>query len=211
MKILVICDDFYHHGEVIEEGLAFLQDEYDMTYATDMSKYSFTDKPLSGYEVVIIAKDKHISKSNKESWLTEDIIKQLEEYASNGGGLIFLHAGCVLCKHSPILKTIAGCEFANHPEQCVVVFNMTISPHPITNGVGDFAEKDEHYFIDFTATDAEIFFESNSEHGTQPAGYTRPHGEGRVCVLTPGHNLSVFQNEQYKKIIKNAVDWCAKN
>jgi len=209
-KVLVICDDFYHHGDVITEGLSFMQDEFEMTYATDMSEYSFTDKPLSGYNAVIIAKDNMVSQSNKDKWLTEDIEKQFADYAGYGGGLIFLHAGSVICKHSVILKDIAGCAFDTHPEQCVVDFNI-VSPHEVTDGTEDFAEKDEHYFIDFTATDAAIFLESRSGHGVQPAGYARIHNNsGRVCVLTPGHNLSVLQNEQYRKMIKNAVYWCAK-
>ena len=186
-----------------------MQDENEVTFATDMSVYSLADKPLSGYQIAIIAKDMHTSKSNQESWLTEDIIKQFEDYADNKNGLIFLHAGAVLCKHSQIIKNIAGCSFDNHPEQCTVDHVITAA-HPIADGVSDFSEKDEHYFIDFTATDADIFLESRSAHGIQPAGYTRINNNGgRICVLTPGHNLSVFQNEEYKKIIKNAVNWCA--
>ena len=211
MKILIICDDFYHHGEIIKEGLDFLREEFDLIYAMDILEYSFDDNPLTNYDTVIIAKENLISKSNKNGWFTKDIEKQFSDYINNGGGLIFLHAGSVLCRNSAILKSIAGCEFVNHPEQCVVDFNI-ISPHAITNGVEDFAEKDEHYFIDFTATDADIFLESRSVNGVQPAGYARIHNNnGRVCVLTPGHNLSVLQNEQYKKIIRNAVYWCAKN
>ena len=209
MKILVICDDFYHHEEVIKPGLAFLQDEHDVTYATDMSKYSLAEKPLSGYDIVIVAKDMHISKSNQESWLNKEVEKQFEDFANNKGGIIFLHAGAVLCKHSQIIKNISGCSFADHPEQCPVDHCIT-AVHPIIADASDFTEKDEHYFIDFIAKDADIFLKSRSNHGIQPAGYTRIHnGSGRVCVLTPGHNLSVFQNEQYKKIIKNAVNWCA--
>jgi trehalose utilization protein len=209
MKILVICDDFYHHEEVIKPGLAFLEDEHEVTYATDMSEYCFTEKPLSGYDVVITAKDRQISKSNKENWLTDEIVQQYSDYANNKGGLIFLHAGSVLCRHSEIIKDISGCSFESHPEQCPVDFCIT-AVHPIVDGVTDFTEKDEHYFIDFKATDADIFLKSRSNHGIQAAGYTRVHNDsGRVCVLTPGHNLEVFQNEQYKKIIGNAVLWCA--
>ena len=210
MKILIICDDFYHHGEVIKEGLSFLQDEFEITCAMDMSEYSFTDKPLSGYDVVIIAKENLISKSNKNGWWTDDIEQQFESYVNSGGGLIFLHAGTVLCRHFPKLKSIAGCAFINHPEQCAVDFNIT-SNHEISDGAVNFTEKDEHYFIDFVAADADIFLESSSDNGTQPAGYARIHNNcGRVCVLTPGHNLTVFQNEEYKKIIRNAVCWCGK-
>jgi type 1 glutamine amidotransferase len=209
IKILVICDDFYHHGETVMEGLSFLQNECEVTYAADMTKYSFADKPISGYDVVILAKDDMASKSIKDKWLTDEIERQFADYAKNGGGLIFLHAGSVICAHSAVIKDIAGCAFDTHPEQCVVNFNI-VSEHIVAAGAKNFAETDEHYFIDFTAKDAEIFLESSSNHGTQPAGYTRLHqNSGRICVLTPGHNLSVFQNSQYKKIIRNAVLWCA--
>ena len=210
MKVLIICDDFYHHEQIIREGLSFLQNEFDLTYATDMSEYSFENKPLSDYNVVIIAKEDIISQSNTDGWLTEAIENQFADYVNNGGGLIFLHAGTVLCGKSKILKSIAGCSFINHPEQCVVDFNI-VSKNEITVGAESFSEKDEHYFIDFAATDAEIFLESISENGTQPAGYTRLQNEkGRICVLTPGHNLNVFENGQYQKMIRNAVVWCAK-
>ena len=213
MKILVICDDIYHHSEVIKPGLSFLENDYEMIYATDMSEYSFKDKPLSDYDAVIIAKDNVVSKSKHEKWLTEDIENQFLDYAKSGGNFLFLHAGTVLCKHSEILKDIAGCEFVTHPEQCIVDFKI-ISNHEITKGVSEFSEKDEHYFIDFTATDADIFLEGHSQNGVQYAGYARIYksgnGESRVCVLTPGHNLSVFENPKYQKMIRNAVDWCVK-
>ena len=203
VKVLVICDDFYHHEEVIKEGLEFLKSDCELTYVLDGADYPFED-----YGAVILAKDNLVSKSSKEKWLTAELERQFEDYVAGGGGLIVLHAGSVICRESAIIKNIAGCAFETHPEQCVVDF-VIVSENEITDGASDFAEKDEHYFIDFTAADAGVFLESRSEHGTQPAGYTRAHGVGRVCVLTPGHNLNVFQNAQYQKIIRNAVYWCA--
>jgi len=203
VKILAICDDFYHHEEVIKEGLEFLQGECELTYVLDAANY-----PLSDYGAVILAKDNLVSKSSKEKWLTAELERQFEDYVAGGGGLIVLHAGSVICRESAALKNIIGCAFETHPEQCVVDF-VIVAENEITDGAVNFAEKDEHYFIDFTAADASVFLESRSEHGTQPAGYTRLHGGGRVCVLTPGHNLNVFQNAQYQKIIRGAVYWCA--
>ncbi len=40
-------------------------------------------------------------------------------------------------------------------------------------------------------------------------GYVRSIGKGRLCVLTPGHILSVWENEEYRKLVRNAVFWCA--
>ena len=59
--------------------------------------------------------------------------------------------------------------------------------------------------------DADIFMESVSEKGgTQPAGYTRLLGEGRLCALTPGHTLDVWENEQFMRMFTSAMEWCLK-
>ncbi|HEX2911106.1 MAG TPA: hypothetical protein VH186_09885 [Chloroflexia bacterium] len=48
---------------------------------------------------------------------------------------------------------------------------------------------------------------TNSEHGTQPDGWTRLEGQGRVYLLTPGHNLAVWQHSDYQALIQHALTW----
>jgi uncharacterized protein len=72
-----------------------------------------------------------------------------------------------------------------------------------------FALKDEHYHMAFDASDADLFLISRSEHGMQPAGWTRTEGRGRVCVLTPGHNLEVWLHPSYQTLLQSALRWCA--
>ena len=75
-------------------------------------------------------------------------------------------------------------------------------------GCDPFTIQDEHYQMALDAHDAEVFVTSSSEHGSQPAGWTRMEGEGHVCVLTPGHNLSVWLNVDYQQLLKNGIQWC---
>ena len=101
--------------------------------------------------------------------------------------------------------------FLGHPPRCGVQLQRTKKEHPILEGVGDFEIRDEHYNMELTCTDADIFMESVSEKGgTQPAGYTRLLGEGRLCALTPGHTLDVWENEQFMRMFTNAMEWCLK-
>jgi type 1 glutamine amidotransferase len=53
-----------------------------------------------------------------------------------------------------------------------------------------------------------VFLTTVSEHGTQPGGWTRLEGQGRVCVLAPGHNLEVWLAPAYQTLIANALRWC---
>ena len=60
---------------------------------------------------------------------------------------------------------------------------------------------------DFISTDI-LFLHTTSEHGRQPAGWTRTEGKGRVCVLTPGHNLAIWHHPSYQAILRNSLKWC---
>lgn len=88
---------------------------------------------------------------------------------------------------------------------------MADASHPIMEGVEDFTlPQDEHYTLDVLADDFEIFAETSSDAGVYPAGLCRNMGEGRVCILTPGHNAFAINFPAYQKVILNALKWVAK-
>lgn len=197
---LVLCNDFYHRGDVIARGLSDIDG---LDYIFDMR--NFSPAQLDGCECVILCKDDEISHEDRGGWMTGEFFAKLEDAVAGGMKLIALHAGITSCRRHPRMKALIGCAFAHHPEQCAVEC-VPFHGHRLTDGVPPFRETDEHYFIDLTARDAEIFMTSHSKHGEQPAGYTRRHGNGTVCVLTPGHNVEVFQNPSYKRLIKNVIE-----
>ena len=96
-----------------------------------------------------------------------------------------------------------------HPAQCPVTVEP-VAGHPLTQGSVRFTAKDEHYFMALDDTQADVFLTTTSEHGTQPAGWTRTEGGGRVCVLTPGHNVEVWLHPAYQALIRNGLHWCGK-
>lgn len=96
-----------------------------------------------------------------------------------------------------------------HPPRCDVKVTVT-GKHPVTEGVADFCIRDEHYQLDQLAGDILPLLTTRSENGgEQMGGYVRTMGKGRICVLTPGHILSVWENPQFRKLVKNAICWCA--
>ena len=81
--------------------------------------------------------------------------------------------------------------------------------HPVTQGVLGFTERDEHYELADIAPDAEILLTTHSATGgDQVGGYVRSLGRGRLCALTPGHVLGVWENPEFQKLVKNALRWC---
>jgi type 1 glutamine amidotransferase len=57
---------------------------------------------------------------------------------------------------------------------------------------------------------ADHFLTTVSEHGSQPGGWTRTEGAGRVCVLCPGHNVEVWLHSAYQVLLGNALRWCGR-
>ncbi len=206
MKTLVLCDDLYHSGAIVEAGLKPLEEQaisFDFRWDTS----GFVPEDLEGYRVVCLCKANRFSAEKEGEWLNEAVQRRFVAFVENGGGLLVLHAGTTAAKTAPLLRELTGCVFDHHPEQCAVQYVVT-KETPITQHAHSFAGEDEHYFLRFDAQDAEIFLESRSAAGVQPAGYFRQQGKGRVCVMTPGHTLPVWRNKEYQIMLKNAIFWC---
>jgi type 1 glutamine amidotransferase len=140
--------------------------------------------------------------------MTDAVQAAFADYVQQGGGLLVIHSGSAGYAEQPVLRGLLGGVFLHHPPQCPV----TVEPHaghPLAAGSAPFTLVDEHYFMAFDDPGADVFLNTVSEHGTQPGGWTRLAGAGRVCLLTPGHNLEVWLHPSYQQIIRNALGWCA--
>ena len=224
MRILLICDDYWHPGQVPIDGLAPLKDRgFEFDIIKDAGDFKI--EMLADYPVVIMCKCDQISPEDKTSWKTDSVQQAFVEYVENGGGLIVIHTGLVPGKNTEVLDRLTGSYFTFHPADCPVTV-QPVKPHPVTEGVEMFCEVDEHYRLDIIADDVDIIMASYSPpqgdeskiseepyHNTRAwigaAAYVRSQGKGRVCVLTPGHLLPVWLNPQYQRVLENALKWCA--
>ena len=224
MRVLIICDDYWHPGQVIIDGTAPLtQQGFQFNVITNANDLS--PDMLKEYPAILLAKSDDVSQTERQPWKTQEIQKAFVDYVEGGGGLLVIHSGTVCGKNTETLDNLIGCRFIGHPNNCPVTV-QPIRKHPVTEGVGMFCEVDEHYMIEVTAQNAEILIASYSPaqgeeskreedpyHNTQaaiyPCGYVRTQGKGRVCVLTPGHLLPVWLDPQFQKTLTNALGWCA--
>jgi type 1 glutamine amidotransferase len=206
MDILVLCDDRWHPAKVVRDGLAPLENQgYHFTYIEDAADFS-TDL-LKAYPIVILSKSNNISSGNTEPWMTDFVQETFASYVKDGGGLLVIHSGTAGYQETAVLRGLMGGVFLHHPEQCPVTMKMTESSR-LTDGFVDYTEKDEHYHMSLDDVSTDVFMTTVSEHGTQPGGWTRVHGDGRVCVLTPGHNVEVWLHPSFQRLLQNSIDWC---
>lgn len=214
MKAILVCDDIWHPAEVIERGLKCMDPEDIEFDVVKTAKDILTPEMLRQNDVLIVAKGNAINAANSAPWfeptVTECGPEEIRDYVREGGALLALHAGLCLGKDdAPAYTDVVGSYFLGHPLREMTNVRVT-REHPITMGVSDFSERDEHYQLAVTALDADIFMTTSSEHGgTFPSGYARRYGKGRVAALTPGHTLAVWSNPNFQRLLKNAIRWCA--
>ena len=210
MNVLVLCDDYWHPARTVKEGLAPLSEAgFRFHFIEDAGAWSAA--AMTEFPVVLLAKSNNVSATDTSEWMTEDKEIAFVQYVDNGGGLLVVHSGSAGYAATPALRGLIGGVFDHHPPQCQV----TIIPdagHPLSAGIDGFQVLDEHYHMLYDAAgDAgtTTLAVSQSQHGSQPAGWTRTAGAGRICVLTPGHNLEVWLHPCFQILLKNALQWCA--
>ncbi|HAO79189.1 MAG TPA: hypothetical protein DCQ92_09470 [Verrucomicrobia subdivision 3 bacterium] len=208
LRTLVLCDDTWHPAETIRRGLTALGDcGFAFEFLEDGTKWSAD--AMINFPLVVLAKANITSSTVERPWLTPDSQQVFPDYVQRGNGLVVVHADTSRYDQLPAMLELIGGAFLHHPDQCAV----TVSPkpgHPAAVDVAPFTLRDEHYFMAMNDACVDVFLHSRSEYGVQPAGWTRTQGEGRVCVLTPGHNEEVWLHPSFQKLLLNALRWTAK-
>ncbi|MFC1996031.1 ThuA domain-containing protein [Chloroflexota bacterium] len=208
MRILVLCDDTSHPAQVLQKGLAGLE-EYGFEFDWVEDAHDWSVEQIAAYPAVILSKMNNFSSSDETPWMTENVQGAFLKYVQNGNSLLALHSGTAGYEQASVLRALLGGVFREHPDQCPVTVKPLVG-HPLIEGSKTFTLVDEHYMMDLDDEQADVFLHTKSEHGTQPGGWRRYEGNGRVCVLTPGHNLEVLEHPSYQALLCNALRWCSK-
>lgn len=201
MKALVLIDDRWHPGEIPRQGLAGLGE---FAWLDDGREWSA--EMMAGFPAVVLAKANHVSGADTTPWADDRVGAAFQRYVERGGGLLVVHSGSSGYGGIPAMRGLSAGAFAHHPPPCPVMLEP-VKGHPLCAGVEAFTDIDEHYFMDVDDPAVDVFLHSRSEHGLQPAGWTRRVGEGRVVVLTPGHFLPVWQQPAFQTLLRNSLAW----
>jgi uncharacterized protein len=203
---LVLCDDYWHPAGVPRAGLGALGDS-GVAFDWIEQAGEWSAERMAAYPLVVLTKANNVSSIDQQPWVDDAVQAAFRDYVRRGNGLLAIHSGTAGYQQLPLLRGLLGGVFVRHPPQCPVLVEPQHG-HPLTAGAAPFTLVDEHYFMDLDDAQADVFLTTRSEHGAQPGGWTRAEGAGRVCVLTPGHNLEVWLHPSYQALIGNALRWC---
>jgi type 1 glutamine amidotransferase len=96
-----------------------------------------------------------------------------------------------------------GVEFVARPTQAG-------ARHPVTSGVGPIPVHDEVYSGMWHAPGIQVLMETDHPLNDKPVVYTGVHPKARSVYIQLGHSASTHRHPGYRKLVHNAILWCAR-
>jgi type 1 glutamine amidotransferase len=196
-KALLVTDGFFHPPfsarKVLHTTLAEL-DGFEFQPVRSMEKL-----PNNLREFLALVIYLHHQK------ISEAALTALDEFVSNGGGLLGVHTATAAYKNYLHYFEILGGRFIGHGP----VTSFEVKPIPeseIFAAVPAFTVKDELYIHELQLGITPHF---TAKHNGQevPVVWTYHYDKGRVCYAVPGHRTETMHNETYQKILQRGLAW----
>jgi len=191
----------YHAINRVVEGLAGVT-------LRDRTLEQMQDTLDSNPTLLIIGLENRINPKDTvvDTWLTPELDKQLADYVASGGTLLALHSALANYPAESLYIRMLGGRLISHSDiYCEVRYVSSIN-WPLRNAV-DFATEDEFCVIKIDAQATTVFMNSESKHGTQPAGWYHTFGRGRVMCLVPTHNPSTYELPTNHQLFTDAIGY----
>jgi len=200
-KVLLVTDGIFHPAllarKALHKCLAEL-DSFEFRHAHSMETLPDNLKEFS--VIVIYLHHKKIS---------EQALAKLDDFVSNGGGILGIHSATAAFKKQLHYFEILGGRFIGHGP--IEPFEVKpVSESEIFAGIPAFIVKDELYIHELQPGITPHF---TATHDGQeiPIVWTYHYRQGRVCYAVPGHRTETMRDETYQKILKRGLTWvCGK-
>jgi len=132
-------------------------------------------------------------------------LKALDEFVSQGGGILGVHTATASFKQQLGYFEILGGRFTGHgPVEHFQV--KPVANSDIFAGIPAFVVKDELYIHELEPG-IETHFTATHDGQEIPAVWTHRFGQGRVCYTVPGHRTASLLNPTFQKILQRGLAW----
>ena len=199
-NILLVTSGIFHPPisarKVLHETLAEL-DGFEFQHIRSMEKLP---GDIDGFSAIVIYLfHQKISKSALDS---------LDNFVSNGGGLLGVHTATAAYKNDLHYFEILGGQFIGHGP--IAPFEVKPVPESeIFAGIPSFTVKDELYVHELQPG-ITPHFTATHEGQEVPIVWTYHYGQGRVCYAVPGHRTETMRDEVYQRVLKRGLVWVCK-
>jgi uncharacterized protein len=121
-----------------------------------------------------------------------------DEYIHIVGGKYF---------HQP--KTILGVEYpaSSYEHDRHIAVQVVDTNHPVTKNLRDFTLFDETYKDYYVEPVVRPLLRTNDPTSTPIIGWETRYGKSRVVTIQSGHDTPTYQDENYRKLLRQAILW----
>ena len=198
MKVLLVTDGIFHpplHGRIaVHQGLEQL-DGYAFSHIRSLEQLPARLDEFNA--LVLYFHHKRIR---------DRTLAVLDEFVSNGGGLLGIHSATASFKQTPHYFEILGGRFTGHGEvEAIEVKRIGSLDEPFGSLPG-FTVKDELYIHEIQPG-VKIHFEALHGGAPIPIVWTYRYGKGKVCYAVPGHRSATMKNPVYQEVLKRGLAW----
>lgn len=218
IRILVVTGNHDYNVEKFNQMLSSLGEDITYQIAELPEAYAmFLPENRSKYDVLVFY---HMWQK-----ITEEQAADLSECIRMGKPLVSLHHSICAYDDWPQYFSIIGGKYFHKPTivngkeyaACSYIhdvhFNVkVIDPgNTITSGIRDFEIFDETYKGYYIGDDVTPLLATTEPSSNQVIGWSKVYGKARVVTFQSGHDVPTFENPNFRKLLKQAIEWVYDN
>jgi len=108
--------------------------------------------------------------------------------------------------HSP-KSYVDSSRYSNYKHDIEMNIKVLRSDHPVTRGMKDFTILDEGYGNIEVKSDVMVILTTDHPAASEKIGWTTTYKNSKIVYLMLGHDRHAFENENYRKLIANSIDY----
>ena len=188
----------------------------------------FEDMPDVDYQEVIHPKASPIFDSTLidhfDVLLFYDMVQEIDDVQKaaflnvlkEGKALVFLHHSLVSYQEWDEFERIIGGRYvlankdqdsSTYRHDVEIPVMLADKDHPITSGMNNFIIHDEVYGKFKVLPIVHPLLKTTHPESGEIIGWTNEYGLSRIVYLQLGHDHYAFENPNYRRLLKQAIDW----
>lgn len=142
-----------------------------------------------------------------------------QQLLEKGTGMVFLHHSLVSYQqwvefanivggryHSP-KSYVDSSRYSTFKHDIEMDIRVVQPDHPVAQGVADFTILDEGYGNIEVKGDVQVLLETNHPAASGKIGWATTYRNSKIVYLMPGHDKHAYENENFRKLIANAIGY----
>jgi len=142
--------------------------------------------------------------------ITPKTLNVLDQFVSQGGGLLAIHSATASFKNESRYYDILGGRFTRHGPLSELAIRPVKADDEIFSGIEAFSLYEEPYEHEIDPG-CEIHFDTphpqSPEADRLPVVWTYLYGQGRVCYCLPGHRPAAMRHPAVREILRRGLKW----